>query len=143
MAYIAVTVADFKAYFTRDFPYGADDQHVMDADITKALALAGINFNEGLWESQSIFNQAYLLLAAHYLVEDLRASGGGLSGQYSGNTINKSVGNVSEGYQIPERVAKSPFLSGLYTTRYGAQYVGLISLRLLGNVMTVRGNTNA
>jgi hypothetical protein len=141
MAYTPVTVADFKAYFTRDFPYGADNQHVTDADITKAEALAGINFNEALWESQAIFTQAFLLLSAHYLVENLRASGGGLNGQYAGNTINKSVGNVSEGYQIPERVGKSPFLSGLYTTRYGAQYVGLISLRLIGNVATIRGAT--
>lgn len=141
MAYTPVTVADFKAYFSRDFPYGADQQRVMDADISKAEAMAGINFNEALWESQAVFSQAYLLLSAHYLVDNLRASGAGLNGQYSGNTINKSVGNVSEGYQIPERVAKSPFLSALYTTRYGAQYVGLLSLRLIGNVATIRGAT--
>jgi hypothetical protein len=143
MAYAPVTIAEFKSYFTRDFPYGADTAQVMDSDVEKALAMAGINFNEGLWESQAIFAQAFLLLSAHYLVENIRSSSGGLAGQYSGNTVNKSVGNVSEGYQIPEKVSKNPFLAGLYTTRYGAQYVGLLSLRLIGNVMTIRGATTA
>lgn len=141
MAYVPVTVANFKNYFTRDFAYGADPSKIMDNDITKALGLAVINFNEALWENQDVFAQAFLLLSAHYLVEAIRASSQGIDSQYAGNVTNKSVGNVSEAYTMPERVAKSPFLAGLYTTRYGADYVSLISLRLVGHVMTIRGNT--
>lgn len=141
MAYTPVTVTDFKAFFTRDFPYGSTVNHVMDSDITKALGTAGINFNEALWSSQSQFSQAFLYLAAHYLVESIKASSAGLSSQYSGNTISKGVGNVNEAYEIPEKVKASPFLAGLYTDRYGAMYVQLISPRLVGNVVTLQGRS--
>ena len=43
-----ITVADFKAYFVRDFVYSATIEigKVVDADITKAFAEAKVNFNE-------------------------------------------------------------------------------------------------
>lgn len=141
MSYTPVTVADFKTFFARDFPYGLTVETVMDADITKALGTAGINFNECLWGTQEGFFQAYLYLTAHFLVVSIRASSGGLNGQYAGNTTSKSVGTVSESYVLPERIQNSPFLSSLYTTSYGAQYGQLISLRLVGHVMTLVGAT--
>ena len=50
---IQPTVTDFKNYFNRDFPYGnVDLSTVQDNDITKALAEAAMNFNEGLQEHQ-------------------------------------------------------------------------------------------
>jgi hypothetical protein len=142
MAYDPVTVDDFKAFFVRDFPYGTDPaKNVLDADITKALATAGINFNEALWSSQEQFDIAYLNLAAHYLVQSLRASSSGINSQWAGNTQSKGVGSVNESYVMPERVQNSPFLAGLYTTMYGKTYVDLLSLRILGNVVTIRGAT--
>lgn len=142
MPYTPVTVNQFKAFFARDFPYGTDiNTTVVDADITKALSTAGINFNEALWSSQSQFEQAYLYLSAHYLVESLKASSQGISSQYGGNTTSKSVGNVSENYEIPDKVKNNPFFAGLYTTRYGAIYVGMLQPRIIGNVVTMRGMT--
>lgn len=144
MAYTPVTVADFKGEFYRDFPYSNDDTDmtkVMDKDIVKALAMAGINFNEALWESQDVFAKAYLLLSAHFLVEAIRASSQGLNSQYAGNVSGKSVGSVSENYVLPERVQNSPFLASLYTSRYGEQYVQLLSPRLIGNVATIQGDS--
>ena len=144
MAYAAPTIADFKSEFVRDFPYSNNDtdvSKVMDQDIQRALDMAGINFNDALWESQLIYTKAFLLLSAHYLVDNLRASSQGVSSQYAGNTSSKSVGNVSESYAVPEKVMKNPALAGLYTTRYGAQYVGMISPRLVGHVMTVMGGS--
>ena len=141
MSYTPVTTDDFKTFFARDFPYGADASAVMDVDITKALGMAGTNFNEDMWESQAIFSQMFLLLAAHFLVLSLRASSAGLNGQFAGLTQSKGVGNVNEAYVIPDRVKNSPFLMGLYSTNYGAQYVTQAWPRMLGNVMTVFGNT--
>lgn len=142
MAYTAVTVADFKAFFVRDFPYGTDmDTSVLDADISKALLTAGINFNEGLWESQSSFSTSYLYLSAHYLVDSIKASSSGLASQYSGNTTSKSVGNVSESYQIPDLIKNTPWLAGLYTSKYGEIFLNLITPRLVGNVLTMPGWT--
>lgn len=140
MPYTPVTVADFKAFFARDFPYGTDPvTSVLDADITKALMTAGVNFNEGLWESQNTFSTAYLYLSAHFLVDSIKASSSGLSSQYAGNTTSKSVGNVSESYQIPDTIKNTPWLAGLYTSKYGEIFLTLISPRLVGNVVTMRG----
>jgi len=139
--YTPITIEDFKTFFTRDFPYGTTPEVVMDVDITKALATAGINFNEGLWSSQESFNQAYLYLAAHFLVESIRMSSSGLNSQYAGNVSYKAVGAVTETYVMPIRIQRNPFLAGLFTTRYGALYVGLLAPRLVGHVMTVRGDT--
>lgn len=141
MAYTPITINDFKARFVRDFPYGTDSSKVMDADITYALVMAGLNFNEGLWESQTLFSQMFLLLSAHFLVTNIRASSSGLNGQFAGLTQSKAVGSVNESYVIPDRVKNSPFLMGLYSTHYGAQYVAQVWPRLTGHVMTVRGGT--
>lgn len=141
MAYTPVTVNDFKTFFSRDFPFGATQEYVMDADVSRALSTAGVNFNEGLWSSQLEFNHAYLYLSAHYLVEAIRASSSGLETQNGGNTLAKAVGDVSESFQIPDRVKNNPFLAGLYTTKYGAIYVQLLTPRIVGNVLTVCGRT--
>lgn len=141
MSYTPVTVDDFKSRFARDFPFGDNASVVMDSDITNALNMAGVNFNEALWDTQATFAQMYLLLAAHFLVLSIRASSAGLNSQFSGLTASKGVGNVNEAYVIPDRVKNSPFLMGLYSTDYGAQYVTLLWPVLTGNVATIRGNT--
>lgn len=142
MPYTPVTIADFKSFFVRDFPYGTDPNlAILDSDIQKALDAAGDVFNEALWSSQQQFNRAKLNLAAHYLVKSIRASSSGLAAQYAGNTQNKSVGNVSEAYVMPPKVQNNAFLSELYTTPYGALYVQMIWPKLVGNVMTVCGRT--
>jgi hypothetical protein len=48
MAYIRPTTNDFKTYFTRDFPFGATPDKVMDSDVARAQAEAALLVNEGL-----------------------------------------------------------------------------------------------
>jgi hypothetical protein len=86
--------------------------------------------------SQAAFTYAYDLLAAHYLCESLQASGTGLGGKAEWLTNSKTVGNVSESYQIPPRVLNSPFLSKLSRTTYGAQFLELFSVQLIGNMQS-------
>ncbi len=143
MAYTVPTASDFKAHFTRDFPYGSTDTTVMDLDITKAIAEAAVNFNESLWESQAVFTLAYLYLTAHYLVTDLRASSQGIAGSYSWLTGSKSVGSVSEGFSIPQKILDNPHLAMLSKTNYGAKFLSLALPRLVGNVVHVHGRTHA
>lgn len=143
MAYTVPTASDFKAHFTRDFPYGSTDTTVMDSDITKAIAEAAVNFNESLWESQAVFTLAYLYLTAHYLVTDLRASSQGIAGSYSWLTGSKSVGSVSEGFSIPQKILDNPHLAMLSKTNYGAKFLSLALPRLVGNVVHVAGETQA
>ncbi len=136
------TAADFKAYFTRDFPYGTDPAtSILDADINKAIVEAGVNFNSALWPTQALFTMAYLYLTAHYLVMDLRASSQGIAGSYSWMTSSKSVGSVSESFTIPQKILDNPYLAMISKTNYGAKYLSLALPQLAGQVFAVCGRT--
>jgi len=137
------TVADFKAYFVRDFPYGTTLSTVIDSDIQKGIDLALINFNEELFGLQADYTTAYLYLAAHYLVTNLRASSQGLAGSYAWLTASKSVGSVNESFQIPQYILDHPMLGMLTKTTYGAQYLFLVLPRLVGQIFTSAGATHA
>lgn len=138
---IPPTVADFKAYFNRDFPYGDSLEQVQDADIEKALNMASFTINYSLFGKEDKFKVCYLLLSAHYLVTNLTASSQGLAGQYSWLTQSKSVGSVSEGIAIPPRILENPELAMIAKTTYGAQYIMFILPLLTGVVYTVHGRT--
>ncbi len=136
------SVADFKAYFFRDFPYGTDvETSVVDQDIAKCFQQTNINMNQQLWADQASYNVGYLLLAAHYLVVDLRMSSQGLSGQYSWLPSGKSVGSVSESFSIPQRILDDPYMAGLCQTNYGAKYLQLILPQLSGQIFIAPGST--
>lgn len=143
MAFQNPSVADFKAYFFRDFPYTTDiDTGVTDQDITKAFQQTNISISPELWSDQASYTMAYLLLAAHWLVIDLRMAQG-VSGTYAWVTTNKSVGSVSVGYQVPQRIMDNPELAMLAQTNYGAKYLQLILPQLAGQIFTVFGTTRA
>lgn len=142
MAYSNPSVADFKAYFFRDFPYGTDQEtQVLDADIAKAFQQTNINFAQGLWADQAGYNVGYFLLSAHFLVLDLRASSQGINGQFSFLEQSKSVGSVSQSFAIPDRINQNPFWSMLTKTNYGAQYLQLILPQMSGQMFDVHGTT--
>jgi hypothetical protein len=140
-AYNQPTVAEFKAYFNRDFPYGSTPQSVMDSDITKAQGEALFNFNSDLFSSQDNYSICFNLLTAHFLVMDLRQSSQGIAGQFSWNATSKSVGSVSESIQIPDRIMQNPEFAYLTKTNYGTKYLMLLLPMLSGQVFTVEGST--
>lgn len=142
MTYQNPSVADFQAYFNRDFPYGIDPETtVLDSDIAKAFQLTNVNFNPCFWANQGSYTVGYLLLSAHYLVSDLRASSQGINGQFSFLEQSKSVGSVSQSFAIPPRVLDNPDWSMLMKTNYGAQYLQLILPQLCGQIFTICGDT--
>lgn len=142
MAFLNPTVADFKNYYYRDFPYGTDPAlNVLDQDIAKAYGQTNINFNPALWSDQASYTIGYLLLAAHYLVVDLRMSSQGISGKYSWLETSKSVGSVSDSYSIPQRILDDPYFAMLTQTNYGAKYLQLVIPRLGGQIFIAYGST--
>ncbi len=143
MAYVNPSVADFKAFFNRDFPYGTDiETSVTDGDIAKSFVLVNMSpLNQGLFLDQSAFTTGYLLFSAHYLVTNLRASSQGINGQYAWLEQSKGVGGISASFMIPERVQKSPFWSQLYKTNYGAQLMQILLPQLSGAVFVTYGRT--
>jgi len=110
---------------------------VNDFDIANALNDATVfNVSQELLGSQAAFTRAYLLLAAHYLCKNLLASGMGVGGKAEWLTQTKTVGPITESFAIPDRILKSPILSKLSVTTYGAQFLEFMAPQLIGNFAT-------
>jgi hypothetical protein len=135
------TVQEFKDYFTRDFPYGTDPSTVMDSDISRAELTAASTINQCLFGVQEFYSQCFLLLSAHYLVMNLRASSQGISGQYAWMVTSKGVGSVSEGITVPQKILDNPLYAMLSKTTYGAMYLELMMPLLAGQMFVAYGRT--
>lgn len=113
-----------------------DLKKVTDDDIYGALIDAQFNINKDLFDTEAEFKRAFAYLQAHMLVEKIAAATQGLGSQYNWVTASKSVGNVSESFQIPPSILENPLLAAFSRTRYGAIYVQIIAPMLVGNMMT-------
>lgn len=142
MAFDNPSVAQFKSQFARDFPYGTDPNvAVLDSDITYAFILVNVNINQALFADQGSYSVGYNLLAAHYLVMNLRASSQGINGQFNFLQQSKSVGAVSEAFGIPDRIMANPDWAMLCKTNYGAMFIQLVLPQLAGQVYNAYGTT--
>lgn len=146
MAFTVPSVADFKAYFVRDFNYAPENdasnlKFVTDADINKAYGQASLNFNNSLFGEDADAEIAYKWLSAFYLVYDLQASSKGLTSQSNFPISSKSVGSVSIGFTVPEKYARDPYLSIFTGNGYGLKYLSLLLPRLVGNIVAIGGAT--
>lgn len=142
--YTNPTVAEFKAYFPTNFPYGNDPYtQVTDTAIQKAIDEAALNINQSLFCSQNAYTTAMMYLSAHYLVSDLLVSGSQCAGQEQWLISSKSVGSVSESFSIPQRILDNPLFAWYSTTRYGNRYLMMIMPLLSGQVFIVGGATTA
>lgn len=142
MAYANPSVADFKNQFVRDFPYGTDQNvSVLDSDIAYAFQFVNVNMNQALFADQGSYTLGYNLLAAHYLVMNLRSSSQGINGQFNFLQNSKGVGGVSESFSIPQRILDNPDWSILAKTNYGAAFLQLIIPQLAGQMYIAYGTT--
>ncbi len=142
MAYLNPSVADFKSFFVRDFPYGTDmEDSVLDSDIAKSFQFTNMAIFQGNFSNQSNYTTAYLLLSAHYLVLNLRSSTQGINGQFSFLEQSKGVGQVNQAFAIPQQVLDNPLWSIYMKTNYGAQYLEIILKQSIGVMTTVIGRT--
>jgi hypothetical protein len=148
------TVADFKDFFVRDFPFQPNpiptppdvvepDKYIQDSDITRAQLQAKSMCNQNLFSDQGMFNLGYELLSAHYLVVNIRASSSGLNGKFEWPAGSKSVGSVSISQSIPQSILNNPMYAWLTTTNYGAEYLMMIWPLLTGVMFTSPGGTHA
>jgi hypothetical protein len=140
------SIAEFKDRMDRDFIFGTTTDKVRDKDITNALTQASSVFNEDLWTTEEV-KEAFIMAASHFVELNMRAAGG-LSAHNMGRAVNstgdgviqnKSVGGVSIGYAIPDRVMNSPTLSPFMKTNHGQIYLQMLAPRLVGNMVVMRG----
>jgi hypothetical protein len=142
MAYINPSVADFKARFIRDFPFGTNiNTSVTDTDVANAFGLTNFNLNQALFAIQADYTSGYLLLAAHYLVMNLRASSQGINGQFAWLEISKGVGSVNASFSIPQMILDNPYWAMFSKTNYGMLYLNLLQPQLVGVVRIACGST--
>jgi hypothetical protein len=138
------SITDFKTYFFRDFPFGTvQATSVLDGDITNAFADVAFNFNPNFFPDQPSYTLGFLLLAAHYLVMNLRSSSQGWSGQFSWLQTAKSAGSVSDATSIPQRILDNPLYAYLTKTNYGTKFLMLILPQLSGQMFVLAGGTQA
>lgn len=141
MAYNNPSVADFKAFFFRDFPYGTDPAtSILDQDIARAF-IGGNAINADLFGDQGSYTNGYMLLSAHSLVINMRASSQGLGGAFAFLESSKSVGSVSQSFSIPPQILDNPEWAVFATTAYGMQYLALVLPLLVGQVFSIYGST--
>lgn len=114
----------------------------MDGDVTRAMDETAAVINQSLFSGQQTYTIGFLYLSAHNLVMNIRASSQGLSGQFSWLENSKSVGNVSEGFTIPDRILENPQFAIFAKTNYGMKYLAMIWPYLRGQMFTVCGMTN-
>lgn len=119
-----------------------DSNYVLDEDITKAFDEACLIFNESLFgESEDAKKLAYLYLTAHYLVIDLNTAKNSSDLGSTGSIASRSVGNVSESYNIPKWMTDNETLAPLSQTAYGRKYYSLVKPRLIAPTFIVQGKT--
>lgn len=118
------------------------DNYILDEDIEKAFDEAQITFNQALFTSDKNIEIGYLYLTAHYLVNDIRASKGGIEAFGSFTVTSRSVGNVSESYGVPDAYMRDPVYAFYTQSPYGLKYLNMILPRLVGNIGIVCGWTN-
>lgn len=136
------SVAQFKAQFIRDFPYGGDpDSAVLDGDIANSYQFTNMNINQGLFCDQGSYTLGYLLCSAHYLVMNLRASSQGINGQFAWLEQSKGVGSVNASFAIPQRILDNPYWSAFSKTNYGLAYLHILLPQLSGQMFSVAGRT--
>lgn len=148
----SITVADFKAFFRRDFPYAPTlaanavcsnlDAYVFDFDITKAFSEADLLLNQALFSSDANITLGYLYLTAHYLANDMRTAQAGIESTASFPVSSRSVGSVAEAYQIPDSYKDNPSLAFYTTTGYGMKYLSMVLPATVGNIGAICGGTN-
>lgn len=140
-------VSVFKAYFNRDFNYAPTSdsdnlKFITDADITKAYAQAFANFNDSLFDDDSV-EMVFLYLSAFYLVFDIQNSSQGLSSQSNFPISSKSVGSVGVGFAVPERYTKDAYTAIFVGNGYGVKYLSFLIPQLVGNTKVVGGATTS
>ena len=115
--------------------------YITDTDIEKAIGQALLSANEEFGENREDKIIIFLHLVAFYLVMDLKNSSAGLNSSYSGLVASKSVGSVSESYNVPQWLANSPLYSIYSQNGYGMKYLSLISPYLSTTILFSTGRT--
>lgn len=150
-----VTAANFKTRFYRDFyfanqnpdqeqPVPPNTELVQDVDIANAFSDAKALLNQSLLGSDANITLGYLYLSAHCLCLNIKAGDSGVNSGGTGGfpVTSRSVGSVSEAYQVPDAYKDDPILAQYAQTAYGQKYLAMVLPKLRGNMVAVAGGAH-
>lgn len=150
-----ITIQQFKDRFYRDFTYKKVDENgidsipdqdfVQDQDIQNAFNDAKPLLNQALLGSDATITLGYLYLSAHCLSLNIKAASAGVNSGGTGAfpVTSRSVGSVSEAYQVPDAYKDDPILAQYAQTAYGQKYLAMVMPMLRGNMAGVIGFAHA
>lgn len=115
--------------------------YITDDDINKAMTQAYPNANLMFGETCQEKVNIYLHLVAFYLVFDIKNSSSGINSSFIGTLSSKSVGDVSESYNIPQWMLNNPTYSIFGQNGYGLKYLSLIAPYTAITLMFSAGET--
>lgn len=116
--------------------------YVLDADITKAFNESLLSFNSNLpYGTCEQVKHVFYYLSAHYLVQDIKTSQQGLQSSGDFITSSRTVGSVSETYEIPDIYKNNPIYSFYTKSSYGIKFLNLTIPYIVGNINAVEGDT--
>lgn len=151
-----ITVQQFKDRFYRDFafinqnpnqdqPVPPNSEFIQDRDINNAFADAQGLLNQALLGSDVNITNGYLYLTAHCLSLNIKASESGVNSGGTGAfpVASRSVGSVSEAYQVPDAYKDDPILAQYAQTAYGQKYLAMVLPGLRGNMVPIYGGAHA
>lgn len=145
---IPPTVAEFKAYFVREFQYDKGLNFVTDDDIQRAISESFQLYNQSLIDDAGSQNVAYLYVIAHVLVVNIQNAGGlaakplglGVRNVADGVMVSKGIGPANVTYQVPpDRISRSPTLLYFFQTSFGQRYIQMIANQLNGQMLIACG----
>lgn len=136
-----ITIDEFKEYFSKDFEYGTEQDQVSDAEIARAMAEAGMNYNEAMLTECESKKIIFAYLTAYYLVVDINNANTQGASNNGGLLTYRQVRNVAESFKVPKWVEENPMLSQFAQNGYGLKYLTMIYPYLIGNVGIVGGAT--
>ncbi len=160
MSFVVPQIADFKAQFSLDFPYGDGTAAVSDAEIQNGLNLvaSGAYFNAALFSLAPLgatganpttneASLAFLHCAAHFVWKRVKARGGLRAPGYKGGANSKglgvaasaTVGPVSTSTEWPDSIKNDSMLFQFTQSPYGELYLQMLTPKLVGNVGLVMG----
>jgi hypothetical protein len=150
--FVPPNIAQFQAQFFRDFPFSPPEvfnqnppdpellkKWVFALDVQNAINMADADFNPQYGDNNSLI---FLWLAAHYLVESLRASSMGLNSQAKFALESSSVGGVAIGNAVWAWAKDNPQLAKYLLTKHGQNYLALVyPYTIGGGIRTMLSNT--
>jgi hypothetical protein len=160
MSFVVPQVADFKAQFALDFPYGDGTAAVSDPEIQNGLNLtaSGAYFNPALFDLKPLGAAganpttteaalAFLYCSAHFVWKRVQARGGLRAPAFKGGAksaglgVDQSatVGPVSKTKKWPASIEDDAMLFQFTQSPYGEFYLQMLMPKLVGNIALVMG----